>query len=73
MPHYPADVLVGSIPHFDAEGQVAWNVVQVGIGELPQQFVHRKYASELAPQRLLPRFAQLLEHAQRMQLTVTGS
>jgi hypothetical protein len=38
-------------PPNDPEGQVAWDVVQVRIGELPKQII-RKYASELAPQRL---------------------
>ena len=33
---YPSDVLVVAVPQLDAERQAGWDVVQVGIGELPQ-------------------------------------
>ena len=38
--NHPANVLIRLIPHLDPEGEVAGDVVEVRIGELPKQFVH---------------------------------
>jgi hypothetical protein len=36
----PANMLIRLIPHLDAKGEVAGDVVEIGIGQLPQQFIH---------------------------------
>jgi hypothetical protein len=46
--NHPSNMLIGLIPHLDPEGEVAGDVVEVRIGELPQKFID---AVELAPQR----------------------
>ena len=38
----PADMLLGAVPHFYPEGQVAQNVVQVRIGKLPKHCIDTK-------------------------------
>ena len=36
LQHHPPDMLIRLVPHLDAKGEIAGNVVQVGIGQLPQ-------------------------------------
>src|SRR6185312_782728 len=31
---YPANMLIRLVPHLDAKGEVAWDIMQVGIGQL---------------------------------------
>jgi hypothetical protein len=38
--NHPLHMLIRSVPHLDPEGEVAGDVVQVGICELAKQFVH---------------------------------
>ena len=38
--NHPSNMLLRLIPHLNAEGEVAGNVVEVRIGELPKQFIH---------------------------------
>jgi hypothetical protein len=49
--NHPPNMLIGLVPHLDPKGEVAGNVVQVGIGQLPQKFIDPEVPSELAPQR----------------------
>jgi hypothetical protein len=58
------------IPHLDAEGQVAGDVVEVWIGELAQQFIDAEVSRRACAPKALRRIAQLLKHAKRVQLTV---
>ena len=37
--NYPPNMLIGLIPHLDPEGEVARDIMQVGVSELAQQFV----------------------------------
>jgi hypothetical protein len=37
--HYPANMLVVAIPHFNTEGQASCDVVEVRVRKLSQQFV----------------------------------
>ena len=50
--NHPPNMLIRLVPHLDPEGQIARNVVQVRIGYCRSNSSTRKYASELAPQRL---------------------
>ena len=38
--NHPSNMLLRVVPHLNAEGEVAGNVVEVRIGELPKQFIH---------------------------------
>ena len=38
--NHPSNMLIRLIPHLNPEGEVAGNVVEVRIGELPKQFIH---------------------------------
>ena len=37
--NHPPNMLIRLIPHLDPKGEVARDVVQVGIGQLPQKFI----------------------------------
>ena len=38
--NHPSNMLLRLVPHLNAAGEVAGNVVEVRIGELPKQFIH---------------------------------
>ena len=67
---YAANMLIRLVPHLDAKGEVAWDIMQVGIGQLPQQFIDAEVRFRASAPKTLRRLAQLLKHAQRVLLTV---
>ena len=64
-------MLIRSVPHLDPKGEVAWNVVQVRIGQLTQQFVHSKVGRRASTPQALRCLAQLLKYGQGVELAVT--
>ena len=60
---HPANMLIRLVPHLDTKGEVAGNVVEVRIGELPQQFIHSEVCFRTSAPKTLRCFAQLLKHA----------
>ena len=38
--NHPPNMLIRLVPHLDPKGQVARDIVQVGIGQLAQKFIH---------------------------------
>ena len=38
--NHPPNMLIRLVPHFDPKGEVTRDIMQVGISELAQQFIH---------------------------------
>ena len=54
----------------DPKGEIARDVVQVRICQLPQQFIDPEVRFRASAPKTLRCLAQLLQHAQRVQLTI---
>ncbi len=66
----PSDVLVVAIPHFDAEGQPRRDVMEVGIGELAEQFIHPEVEVRGRAPKALALATELFEQPEGMELAV---
>jgi hypothetical protein len=64
--NHPPNMLIRLVPHLDPKRQVAGDVVQIRIGELPKQFIHSEVRRRASAPQALRRIAQLLKRAQRM-------
>ena len=64
--NHPSDMLIRLVPHLDPEGEVAWDVVEIWIGQLPKQFIHSEVRLGACAPKALRRIAQLFKHAQRV-------
>jgi hypothetical protein len=67
--NHPPNMLIRSVPHLDPEGEVARDVVEVWVGQLPEQLIHSKVRRRACTPKALRCFAKLLQHSQRMELT----
>ena len=45
---HPPNMLIGLVPHLDPKGQVAWDVVQVRVGQLAQKFIDAENAPSVS-------------------------
>jgi hypothetical protein len=68
--NHPPNMLIRLVPHLNPKGEVARNIMQVGIGELSQKFIDAEVRFRASAPKTLRRLAQLFKHAQRVQLTV---
>ena len=57
----------------DPKGEIARDVVQARICQLPQQFIDPEVRFRASAPNTLRCLAQLLQHAQRVQLTIRPS
>ena len=67
---HPPNMLIRLVPHLDAKGEVAGDVVEVRISKLAQKFIDAEVRLRACAPYSLRCFAQLLRHAQRVQLTI---
>jgi len=64
-------MLIRLVPHLDPEGEVARNVVQVRIGQLPKQLIHSEIRFRASTPQALRCLAQLFKYGQGVELAVT--
>jgi hypothetical protein len=66
----PADVLCASIPQFDLEGAGGKNLMQVRIGELPEQLIDAEIQLGRCSPHAFALGAQFFYQAKRMELAI---